>query len=207
MTDYEKRSFLKQFVNTEKSIDELLAYTDNKFVTKKQTPNTNTTDFINTWEQYFEESKTQGSFNTLQKYVVPLQFPVQSGISSTEDYINTTLKGCQKVGKYSLELQQPDQVEFELYDSSIAGKIPVIIVPNDIDFTTIICALANKNEPKKFPNSMGELIINGINNWNRIHAFKVNWLQKHPFDNWREIFKTQVLPNLHLFRDKLIVCN
>jgi hypothetical protein len=205
MNDLEKRSFLKQFVKSEKSICELLVYTTNKFVTKKQTLTPDNSDFIKTWEFYHKESKISGSFNTLRKYLVQLQFPVKKGISMTEDYKNATLKGHKKVREVSLELNQPDQVLFELYESSIAGKIPVIVVPNDEDFNNIICALAYKNEPKDLPSSMGALFINGINNWNRIYQLKSEWLQKHPFGSWRDRFTTHVLPNPHYFQDQIIV--
>jgi hypothetical protein len=205
MTNHEKRAFLKQFVNSDTSIDELLAYTANKFVNKKQVPNTGTTDFIKTWEHYYQESKTQGSFDTLQKYLVQLQFPVREGISTTESYKNATLKGRNKTIEECLGLQQSDQVVFELYESPIAGKIPVIVVPEDEDFNIIICALAYKNEPRQLPSSMGALFINGLNNWNRIHALKSEFLQKEPLGNWREMFKTQIVPNPHLYKDQLIV--
>ena len=73
-------------------------------------------------------------------------------------------------------------------------------VPNHEDFNTIVCALGNKNEPMVLPNSMGALFINGINNWNRIHQLKLNWLQENSSESWALAFKKQILPNLIYLR-------
>ena len=205
MNENEKRLFLKQFVKSEKAIDELITYTQNKFTPKKETSYSNDNKFIWSWERYEQESQELGGFNTLKKYLVQLQFPVREGISNTEDYKNVTLKGKQKQSDGFLELNQPNKIYFEVYECSIVGKIPVIIVPNNEDFNTVICALSNKNEPKVLANSMGALFINGMNNWDRIHRLKSNWLEKNPFGNWNREFKTNILPNPHLFKDRFII--
>lgn len=205
MNDNEKRMFLKQFVKSEKAIEELLVYTQNKFITKKPTSYFDNNEFIKTWEKYYEESQKIGSFNTLKKYLVQLQFPVKKNISKTQDYKSVTLRGKPKQTDNCLELNKPDEIILELYESPIAGKIPVIIVTNNEDFNNIICALSNKNEPKKIPNSMGALFIKGINNWDRLHALKSNWLKKNPIGNWSEEFKKYILPKPYLFKDKLMV--
>lgn len=205
MNENEKRLFLKQFVKHENAIDELMVYTQNKFITKKGTSNSNNDEFIKTWQNYEQESQRTGSFNTLKKYLVQLQFPVKKDISKTEDYKNVTLRGKQKQSEGFLELNKPDEIVFELYESPMAGKVPIIVVPDNKDFNTVICALVNKNEPKTLPNSMGALFINGINNWDRIHNLKSNWLKENPFGNWNQAFKNEILPNPHLYKDKLII--
>lgn len=85
------------------------------------------------------------------------------------------------------------------------GSVPVLIVPDDEDFNTLVCALSNKNEPKELPKSMGASFINGINNWDRIHQLKADWLQQNSAGNWSLYFKENILPNPHLFKDKLTV--
>lgn len=207
MSENEKRVFLKELVKNEKVIDELITYTENKFTSKDKTqlPLRNHDNSIKTWEKYYQESQEIGCFNTLKKYLVQLQFPVQRGISKTENYRNTTLKGKQKLGEESLVLNQPNHLTLELYENEMIGKIPIILVPNNDDFNTFICALSNKNEPKKLPESMGALFINGLNNWDRIHTLKETWLQKYPFGNWNEKFRKEILPNPQLFKDKLFV--
>ncbi len=205
MNNNQKRLFLKQFVSCENAIDELMVYTQNKFIDSKQKPVSNTTEFIKTWEAYDQESQKIGCFNTLKKYLVQLQFPVKKGISKTEDYNNVTLRGKQKQSNEALELCNPDAIALELYDCEITDKIPVIIAPDDKDFNTIICALSNKNEPKQLPDAMGALCINGINNWDRIHKIRRKWLKRNPFGNWNSTFKKHIQPKPYLFKDRLIV--
>ena len=205
MNDNEKRLFLEQFVKHDKAIDELMDYTKNKFITSDQAPFSDNSEFINTWEIYYKESEKIGCFNTLKRYLVQLQFPVKVGISKTEDYINVTLRGKQKQSDDVLELHEPNAITLELYESEITGKMPVITVPDNKDFNTIICALSNKNEPKKLPDSMGALFINGIVNWDRIQNIKTNWLKSNPFGNWNDTFKTHIQSKPYLFKDKLII--
>ncbi|AXG69016.1 hypothetical protein KORDIASMS9_01235 [Kordia sp. SMS9] len=205
MHQKEKRLCIQQLIHNEKAVDELVVYAQHKFTNKNSTVHTLPKEFIETWERYHEEAQTAGAFATLKKYLVQLQFPITKGISQTEAYKNVTLRGKQKTGTNFLQLQHPDEIELVLYESPMIGKIPVLIVPNTDDFTTIICALANKNEPKAFPASMGALCINGLNNWHRIHSLKAAWLQKNPLGNWNEFFKKQVAPKPHLYKDKIIV--
>ncbi len=203
----ERYVFLKQFVKDEKAIDELLVYTENKFIPKKDNPCLLEEEevYIETWEKYYQESKKIGAFETLKKYLVQLQFPIEKGISKTEAYINTTLRGKLKSGTSNLILNQPELIKLELYNSNVIGKVPVIIVPNNEDFNNIICALSNKNGPQELPKSMGASFINGINNWDRIYRLKENWLKHNRAGNWSLYFKEQILPKPYLFKDKLMV--
>ncbi len=205
MNQQEKRLFIQQLIHSEKAVDELLTYAQHKFINKNTAGHSLSKEFIATWESYYAEAQTVGAFHTLKKYLVQLQFPVKEGISQTEAYKNVTLRGKQKTDTEELELLQPNDIELMLYESPMVGKIPVLIVPNAADFTTVLCALGNKNEPEVFPHSMGALCINGLNNWHRIHSLKKQWLQKNPFGNWNEAFKNQILPKPHLYKDKIIV--
>jgi len=205
MSNEEKQLYLKGFVNNQDAIDELLLYTKNKFIQNNNNSFSLEETYIDTWNKYYQESKKIGAFETLKKYLIQLQFPVQKGISKTEEYINSTLRGKLKLSEPNLALQKPELIEFELYDNNIIGKVPVIIVPNNDDFNAIICALSNKNEPQELPRSMGASFINGINNWDRIHQLKTNWLKKNPYGNWVKHFKDHVLSKPHLFKDQLII--
>lgn len=206
MNEKEKYLFLKEFVKNEHAIDELLQYAENKFISPKKNNSLPVKDsYIDAWESYHEESKEIGVFETLKKYVVRLQFPVQEGISKTEAYKDVTLRGKPNTSNAGLVLNEPALVELAIYENNMIGKVPVIIVPNDDDFNTIISALTNKNEPQTLPKSMGASFINGINNWDRIHRLKRNWFTQNPTGNWNAYFKEHVLPNPHLFKDKLMV--
>ncbi|MBL4605178.1 MAG: hypothetical protein JKY02_05835 [Flavobacteriaceae bacterium] len=205
MTEDEKYLFLKGFIQNESAIIELLLYAENKFIPPKKGSSLLEDTYINTWEEYYQESKKIGAFETLKKNIPQLQFPVQKGISKTENYINATLKGKSKLVAPNLILHQSDLIKLELYNSDLIGKVPVIIVPNNDDFNSIVCALSNKNEPQELPKSMGALFISGINNWGRIRQLKTNWLKQNLTGNWHLYFKEQILPKPYLFKDKLMV--
>ena len=205
MNEKEKYLFLKEFVKSKTAIDELLIYTENKFVQIKNNSCSLEDSYITTWESYYKESKIIGAFETLKKYIIQFQFPIQNGISTSEEYINSTLRGTPKTRKVGLVLNQPELIKLAIYKNDMIGKVPVIIVPNNNDFNTIISALSNKNEPQELPKSMGALFMNGINNWDRIHRLKRNWLKQNPIGSWNLHFKEQILPKPHLFKDKLMV--
>ncbi len=205
MNEKEKYAYIEGFVKSKSAIDELLQYAENKFIPKKHTPVPLEDSYIDTWEKYYRESKEIGTFETLKKYVVKLQFPVQEGISKTEAYINTTLKGKPNTSNAGLLLNEPSLIELAIYENNMIGKVPVITVPNDDDFNTIITALTHKNEPQELPKSMGASFINGIINWDRIHRLKRNWLTENPMGNWNVHFKEHILPKPNLFKDKLMV--
>jgi hypothetical protein len=206
MDEDERYEFLKKVTKSDSAIDELLAYSENKFISKKDNYSTTEEDtYLNTWENYGVESKEIGAFNTLKKYIVQFQFPVEKGISKTEAYINSTLKGKANLSDSGLKLNKPNAISLELYNSPLCGKVPVLIVPNDKDFVTVICALSNKNEPQELPKSMGASFINGLNNWDRIQRLKRDWLKQNPTGSWNLYFKEQILPKPYLFKDKLMV--
>ncbi|MEW7281263.1 hypothetical protein ABW636_21930 [Aquimarina sp. 2201CG1-2-11] len=212
MTDDNIRySLLKAYTSNENIISELLAYSKNKFSTKNiNSSNYDCCDeepYSITWEAYHKESDTIGVFETLKKYLVQLQFPVEKNISVTEAYRNATLKGVSTEtmkAASGLVLNNPKAIRLSIHQS-LVGKIPVLIVPDEQDFCAIIQALLCKNEPEHLPKSMGAAIINGINNWDRIHRLKKEWQQSNPFESWGPYFKEYILPHPKLYKDKIIV--
>jgi hypothetical protein len=208
MNEDEKYAFLKEFIKNESAINELLIYSKNKFINTTTTTTTNVSledTYINTWKKYYKESKQVAAFDTLKKYIVQLQYPVKKGISKTDSYINSTLRGKHTKSNLSLVLNQPELITLDIYHSSLSGKVPVVTIPNNDDFNTFISAISNKNEPQKLPKSMGALCINGINNWDRIQRLKVDWLKQNQKENWSLYFKEHILPKSYLFKDKLMV--
>lgn len=206
MIEGNKYTFLKELVKEEQVINELLVYSKNKFTTEKKNTKPQLQElYINAWEKYYKESKEIGVFETLKKYIVQLQFPIQKGISKTETYINATLRGKKQTNKLCLKLNKSSALKLEIYKSPLVGRVPVLIIPNEEDFNTIICALSNKNEPQELPKAMGASFINGINNWDRVHQLKENWLKQNSLGNWSLYFKENILPKPYLFKDKLIV--
>ena len=207
-----RRAILKQYTTKTNVNEELCQYTANKFLEPKDgldVANLNIEDeaHILEWEQYCDESKQIGVFETLKKYLVQFQFPVSKGISESTAYRGATLRGLETIAMTSaigLQLNEPKSLELCIHNS-IAGKIPVLFISNDQDFVSVIQALTYKNEPVFIPHSMGAAMINGLNNWGRIRSLKKEWLNANPLGDWRNEFAQNVVPNKSLYQDKLIV--
>ncbi|MDZ7899432.1 MAG: hypothetical protein U5N85_15590 [Arcicella sp.] len=185
--------------------EELVTYFQNKFSSKEVKKQFSFVDepYINSWEGYCNDSVEKGTFEVLKKCYPQLNFPIEEDINKRQDYIDAVLRG-KTIGFNENNTLNLHGIEFEIY-KSIAGKVPVIKVPDNQDFIQIIQSLLHKNNPALVPASMGAILINGINNWDRLHTLKQNWLDKNPFGNWNEEFSNNVLSRPNLFKDKIIV--
>ncbi len=201
----EGHNFLRGLTNNKEVIQEVLEYTQNKFVKPSFSKFSKEEKYIETWETYYKESKSLGVFKTLKKYIVQLQFPVKAGISSTEAYKNVTLRGRENTTNSNLLLEDENAIQLIIYESKLIGKVPVLTVSNTHDFKTLVCAFSNKNEPAEIPNSMGAAFIKGLNNWDRISKLKKAWQEEPRTTSWNQFFKEEVLPNRDLYQDKLII--
>lgn len=202
---------LKYFTQKEGLLDELSVYTKNQFITENLDLAIYTTlpedPQVSTWKNYIAISEEIGVYRMLKRYLFPFQFPIREGISQTKSYKAASLKGHfpnNLEETTGLILQNPDKLKLRMYES-VAGAIPVLIVPDKGDFKTVIQALAYKNEPKPIPHSMGAGIMKGLNNWDRIQKIKKKWESEPGSGTWQNYFKHTVLPNRSLYQDTLIV--
>lgn len=188
--------------------DELLLYFQNKFCSKKvgHLLEFNDKPCIKSWEDYCKKSSEMGAFQILQNCYPQLKFPIKEGINKRQDYVDAVLKGKSVFlsEKDGLLLNEPTGIEIRIHDS-IAGKVPVVVVPNNQDFVKIVQSVIHKNNPVSVPDSMGALLVNGVNNWDRILRLKDNWLVKYPMGDWSQEFSKHIMPNPDLFKDKLII--
>ena len=204
--------FLSSQTTDQRVKKEILAYTKNKFVIEKAPIDFVgysflDEDFVETWYGYVEEGKTVGFYKTLQRHFAQLHFPIEKGISNSEHYKAATLKDVDVVtmeADTGLALNNPDEIEFKLYNS-IAGKIPVLIVPDNEDFESIVQAFCYKNEPVVIPKSMGATMVHGINNWGRIRALRSRFKTDYPIADWNEYFKSQIMADTSAYQDKMII--
>ncbi|PJJ08095.1 hypothetical protein CLU83_1332 [Flavobacterium sp. 1] len=187
--------------------EELKTYLSNNFKSKKTIPPFENEIGIKYWEDFAKKiTADKLLFNELKKCYLQLNFPIEIGIEKTEFYKNIVLRGkTENINlPFSLKLSDPKNIAFKIH-KSIAGKIPIVTVPNKEDFTTIIQSLLYKNNPKHVPQSMGAVLINGINNWERLMILKNDWLTTNTSENWVKEFSCNVLPNKSLYKDKLII--
>ncbi|MBE8726453.1 DUF7005 family protein [Flavobacterium hungaricum] len=193
-------------INPDRS-DELQKYLLNNFRSKKTLSLFEGETGIKYWEDFAGQStKDKLVFDELKKCYPQLNFPVEPEIDKKEEYKDLVLRGKTQNTKLPFLLKLNDYKNITLrIGESIAGKIPIITVPDKDDFIAILQCLLYKNNPKHIPNSMGAVLINGLNNWQKIAVLKNDWSAANIAGNWAEEFYRNVLPNYSLYQDKLIV--
>jgi len=187
--------------------EELKTYLSNNFKSKKTIPSFENETGIEYWED-FQRKITSDKlvFNELKKCYPQLNFPIEPGIEKKEEYKDLVLRGkIENINlPFLLKLNDYKNITLRIRES-IAGKIPIITVPDKEDFTTIIQSLLYKNNPEHVPQSMGAILINGLINWQKIAILKSDWLATHTAENWSKEFYMNILPNDSLYKDKLII--
>jgi hypothetical protein len=189
--------------------DELKTYLLNKFsLSKKKSYSTFQEEpSINFWKISLKKIFSgEDAFVELKKCYPQLNFPIETGIEKSEFYKNLVLKGktdCINITTY-LKLTDSKSINLKLHES-IAGRIPILTISNKEDFTSIIQSLLYKNNPITIPVSMGAVLINGINNWERLYLLKIKWLGNNPLGDWTKEFYSNIVPYKSLYKDKLIV--
>lgn len=188
--------------------DELNVYFQNKFCAQKihRPPVSIYEPYIDSWEEYVTRYDDGEAVDLLRKCYPQLNFPVEDGINKTRSYIDAVLKGNPlATGSQALvALNKPEAVKIKLH-SSIAGKVPVLFVADEEDFVKLVQCFLYKNNPTPVPRSMGALLANGVNNWDRLHTLKAKWLLHNPAETWNQEFSTNIVPNPGLYKDKLII--
>jgi hypothetical protein len=162
---------------------------------------------VQAWDRYADEARTLGTFAALQKRFVQLQFPIQSGISETEDYRRATRRGdFSASGDYApgVILEEPGGLELQIHQS-VAGRIPVLIPSTRADFVTLVQAFTERNEPVPVPDAMGACMVNGLNNWDRVARYRRDWTAAHGDDaDWAAEFKI-LATKKPLYQDRFII--
>ncbi|KUO74746.1 MAG: hypothetical protein APF81_20690 [Desulfosporosinus sp. BRH_c37] len=166
--------------------------------------------FIKTWQGYCREAETRGVFRVLQDNLVQLSFPIQEGISQTEAYRTATRRGIPPelwAKESALTLVCPENLLLSLHQTPV-GAIPVLFTRERRDFVTLVQALAQRNEAKRIPDSMGACMVKGYNNWGRIWAYKKQWQAENPGQcseaEWTEEFQS-FMPRKELYQDTFLI--
>ena len=105
--------------------------------------------FMEAWDRYSEAAAAAGSIAPLAEYLPQLGFPIQRGISRTEEYI-AALKATHVTKshsrKYALSLIAPERCRVRLHPTP-AGRMPAMIADERQDFITLVRAFTGNNEP------------------------------------------------------------
>lgn len=206
-----RTNILKELGATAAEIDELLQYNVNVFHMPETIKSLSfplpDEPFVTAWENYAYEAQTKGLYATLRKNLVQLQFPIQEGISATEQYKAVINAGKALTDEQEgLYLEKPELLELVIHASS-AGKIPLLITRNRNDFVSLVRALTMKNEPKPVPDSMGAQMISGYNNWGRVKDYRKIWENKEGAESegsWQQEFQ-RLIPQKALYQDRFMI--
>jgi hypothetical protein len=209
-----RSDLLASYGATTGEIEELLAYNQNNFdktsLPTQQPFPLEPEPHIAVWETYYTQAQTIGVFEALRSCLVQLKFPIQAGISQTDNYRAATRRGQPTDGMpeaTSLQLQQPDALELMIHPT-LAGAIPVVIAGCRTDFIALVQALTRRNEPDPIPDSMGAVIIGGYNNWDRVQRYRKAWeaQQTQPVSeaDWQAEFQ-RLIPQKSLYQDRFIL--
>ena len=205
-----RKDVLASLGATSKEAEELLRYNENRFdetaidASKFPLPDEG---FLATWRQYASETEQAGSILPLTKYLVQLQFPIQSAISETPDYIAATRQGLPTDGiklAAGISLREPQCGQLLVHPTA-AGNIPLLIAGNREDFVALVQALRYRNEPHPIPDSMGACMVAGYNNWHRISVLRNRFeASASANDSWPAEFQ-RIKAQKDLYQDRFII--
>ena len=195
---------LRQFGAAEGDLDALLNYTDNPFdlsspLVLEDEPS------VRAWEGYLAESRTRGVVPVLRRVLLQLQFPVCEGMSARPEYRSAVRRGdTSGAPGEGLVFEDPDRIRLDLHPTP-AGRLPVITVPNRVDFVSMVRALSRRNEPVPVPDTMGAVLLTGYNNWERVRAYRERWAEGETgYETWAEAFAAMA-ESRPLYQDAIAV--
>jgi hypothetical protein len=134
------------------------------------------------WREYAAAVERTGSIDGLARYLPQLRFPLVSGMKRTPAYRAVTRRGefsSDEPAGIGFALSRPSDIAV-LVHATVAGAVAAIVVQERSDFVSLVCALANNNEPRPMPDALGGCMVTGYTNWHRIHRHCRAWREAHP---------------------------
>jgi hypothetical protein len=191
-------------------VEEILAYTD-KAIGETAPPRFPLADepHVEAWLRYTADLPALGVLGALRKRFVQLRFPIREGISQEPAYLDATRRGRLDGAEAfdpGLELAAPDRLELHIHQT-IAGRIPVVMAFDRRDFVALVQAFTERNEPVPVLPSMGACIVTGLNNWDRVRAYREQWEAQNPGlaqTGWGEEFR-RLAARKELYQDRFII--
>lgn len=104
---------------------------------------------------------------TLAKRYPQVYLPIEEGISKSEEYKETCLRGEQSKRELLFSFNPKDKLETV---NTIAGDVEILTMYDRLDFEHIIKAIAYRGEPEDIPSSTGAMALFGLNNWEKVRA-------------------------------------
>jgi hypothetical protein len=133
---------------------------------------------VRVWRDYAGQVARHGSIAVLAAFLPQLRFPIRAGMKRDPLYRRTVRHGefsADDHARVGFTLEQPALTSLSIHHT-MAGAVPVIMARDRRDFCSLVCALANGNEPRPLPGAFGGCVVSGFTNWHRIHL----WCQSRP---------------------------
>lgn len=209
----ERRSILKRYTDNPQVIDELLAYNENTFdfaqVDAGLTVPLPSEGHLADWRRYAADVECEGIESVLRRIFPALLFPIKEGMSLDPALKATRTRGVlPKDRSGGSRFYAPEQIEFFIHPS-LAGEIPVLLLPDRRDFELLVRVILKKNEPAPIPSSMGASMIAGYNNWDRVHQLRRRWEaeseSRDDDEDWGLHFSNVVVPDKAAYQDRFVL--
>lgn len=104
---------------------------------------------------------------TLANRYPVIYLPIEEGISKSEEYRNTCLKGEESKRDLLFSFNEKDSLE--TFKTPV-GDVEILTMYDRKDFVHMARALGSKAEPVNIPDSTGAMAIFGLNNWDKVRA-------------------------------------
>jgi hypothetical protein len=196
---------------TPSTIEELLAYSAKPFE-EPACPTFPLADepHVDVWRSYAADATRDGAWESLRRHFVQLRVPIRAGVSQEPAYQAATRRGQSAAADEEfapgLALARPDGLHLSI-QATIAGGVPILVADDRRVFVAMVQAFSERNEPVDVPPSMGACIVNGLNNWDRVAAYREQWERANPEDadtSWGDEFK-RFAARKELYQDRFII--
>lgn len=104
---------------------------------------------------------------TLARRYPAIYLPIEEGISKSEEYRNTCLKGQESKREILFSFNKKDRLE--TFNTPV-GDVEILTMYDRDDFVHMARALGSKAEPVNIPDSTGAMALFGLNNWDKVRA-------------------------------------
>jgi anti-sigma regulatory factor (Ser/Thr protein kinase) len=164
---------------------------------------------VATWLEYERHGRERGAVTVLRERLVQLGCPVRTGISSEPAYAAATKRGDRSAldaYRPGLTFSDPAGIDLTVHEAS-GGRVPVVTAHRRDDFERLVQAFTERNEPAPVPASMGACLVAGLNNWDRVAAYRERWEADHPGargEEWAAAFR-QMAARKELYQDRFIL--
>lgn len=124
------------------------------------------------WGECLARAEGQDVWTMLSGAYVPLRFPVRDGMSRCPEYVQSRQSGKVVLPEDACEPEAVPGLSLVLLPT-MAGRLPVLEVPERAAFEGILQALCHRNEPVPVPASQGAALIGGLVNHRRAAKHRV----------------------------------